>query len=475
MTTRSHRRAAHRRTCGIPVGFLLAFVTGGFLSGAPATGANIVLLVADDLGYGDLGCYGAKDIKTPNLDRLAREGVRLTNFYSAASVCSASRAALWTGCYPSRVGVAGDLRPESDEGLAAEYTTLAELADANGYKTALLGKWHLGSRPEFLPTKHGFDEFFGIPFSHNVRPMHAIGGRPSRHPNLPLYEGDRVMTYNPDMAGFTKELTERAVDFIESNEPRRFLLCVAYPMPQVPLAVSSDFEGLSERGLYGDVVAELDWSVGEILDALAGAGLDRETMVVFTSDNGPALEYGDRAGSAGPFRGGKGSTFEGGMRVPCVIRWTGKIPARIVCEELTANIDLLPTCARVMGAGLSANGKLDGQDIWPVLTIPDAATSPHTRFCYYSGGAMHAIRSGRWKLHFPHGYAAMTGPAPAEGEPARTSWERIGLSLFDLKTDPGEINNVALENEDVVRYLGELAEEVRDELGDDLTRRVPKR
>ena len=457
------------------VGVLLAFGAIGYFAGATASGANIVLLVADDLGYGDLGCYGAKGIETPNLDRLAQEGVRLTNFYSAAAVCSASRAALWTGCYPRRVGVAGDLRPGSEEGLAAEHTTLAELADGIGYKTALIGKWHLGSRPQFLPTEQGFDEFFGIPFSHNVRPMHAIGSQPSRHPNLPVYEGDRIMGRNPDMAGFTKELTARAVEFIEDNEQRRFLLCVAYPMPQVPLAVSQDFEGSSDRGLYGDAVVELDWSVGEILDALTGGGLDTDTMVVFTSDNGPALEYGDKAGSAGPFRGGKGSTFEGGMRVPCLIRWTGKIPARTVSDELTANFDLLPTCARVMGAALSADSELDGKDIWPVLTISDSAMSPHIRFCYYSGGALHAIRSGRWKLHFPHGYAAITGPPPGDGEPARTSWERIGLSLFDLKADPGETHNVVAENDEVVRYLGDLAEEARDELGDDLTRRVPKR
>jgi arylsulfatase A len=475
MTVRSRDGASCRRARGMTACCLLAIVAIGLPTDAATAGPNIVILVADDLGYADLGCYGGRVIETPNLDRLAQEGVRLTNFYSAAAVCSASRAALWTGCYPCRVGVAGDLRPESEEGLAAEYATLAELADATGYETALLGKWHLGSRPQFLPTQQGFDEFYGIPFSHDVRPFHALGDSRSLHPNLPLYEGDRVIGRNPDMAGFTKELTRRAVEFIEDNGRRRFLLCVAYPMPQVPLAVSQDFEGATDRGMYGDVVAELDWSVGEIADTLAGAGLDAETMVVFTSDNGPALEYGDQAGSAGVFRGGKGSTFEGGMRVPCLIRWTGKIPARTVSDELTANFDLLPTCVRVMGATIPAETKLDGKDIWPVLTIPTAATSPHKSFCYYSGGALHAIRSGRWKLHFPHGYAAMTGPPAAEGDPARTSWQRIGLSLFDLKTDPSETNNVASENEEIVQYLNDLAEVARDELGDDLTRRAPRR
>lgn len=453
---------------------LLVIVAMGHPTVAAAAGPNVLLLVADDLGYADLGCYGGPVIETPNLDRLAQEGVRLTNFYSAAAVCSASRAALWTGCYPCRVGVAGELRPESEEGLAVEYDTLAELADATGYETALLGKWHLGSRPQFLPTQQGFDEFYGIPFSHDVHPFHAPGDSRSLHPNLPLYEGDRVIGRNPDMAGFTKELTRRAVEFIEDNRQRRFLLCVAYPMPQVPLAVSQEFEGSTERGMYGDVVAELDWSVGQILDTLAAAGLDAETMVVFTSDNGPALEYGDQAGSAGVFRGGRGSTFEGGMRVPCLIRWTGKIPARTVSDELTANFDLLPTCVRVMGATIPAEAKLDGRDIWPVLTIPTAGTSPHRSFCYYSGGALHAIRSGRWKLHFPHGYEALTGPPPADGEPARTSWQRIGLSLFDLNEDPGETNNLASENEEIVQYLNDLAEAAREELGDDLTRRAPR-
>ena len=474
MAVRSQGGTPNRRACGIPACCMLAIGVMGLLADATIAGPNIVLLVADDLGYGDLGCYGSKALKTPNVDRLAREGVRLTNFYGAASVCSASRAALWTGCYPCRVGVAGDLRPESEEGLVAEHTTLAELADAAGYKTSLLGKWHLGNRPEFLPTQQGFDKFYGILISHNVRPLHAVGGRPSLYPNLPVYDGDQVIGRNPDMAGFVKELTRRAVDFIEENAERRFLLCVAYPMPQVPLAASEDFVGSTDQGLYGDVVAELDWSVGEILDALGVAGLDADTLIVFTSDNGPALEYGDQAGSAGVLRGGEGSTFEGGMRVPCLVRWAGKIPARTESDELTVNFDLLPTCARLMGAQLPSDTEIDGRDIWPVLTIPTAATSPHKSFCYYSGGSLHAIRSGRWKLHFPHGYTALIGPPPAEGEAARTSWERIGLSLFDLKADPAETNNLASENEEVVRYLGDLAEAVRDDLGDDLTRRGPR-
>jgi arylsulfatase A-like enzyme len=435
---------------------------------------NIVLLVADDLGYGDLGCYGAIDIPTPNLDRLAREGVRLTSFYSAAAVCSASRAALWTGCYPCRVGVAGDLRPESDEGLPSQQITLAELARDAGYKTALLGNWHLGSRPEFLPTRQGFDEFYGILFSHDVRPLHAVGGQ-SLHPNLPVYEGDRVVGRNPDMAGFTRDLTRRAVDFIRERRQERFLLCVAYAMPQVPLAVSPEFAGTSDRGLYGDVVAELDWSVGEILDALAGSRLDTETFVVFTSDNGPALEYGDQAGSAGVLRGGEGSTFEGGMRVPCMARWTGKIPSPTVSDELVVNFDWLPTVARLIGAGLPHETKLDGQDIWPVLALPMAATSPHECFYYYSGGSLHAVRSGRWKLHFPHGYVALSETPAVDGQPIRTSWERIELSLFDLQADPGETTNLAAENEEVVRYLADLAEAAREELGDSLTRRTPRR
>ncbi len=474
MTVRSRDETPDRRGRGLLDCLLSAVAAIVLLAETTAAAPNVVLLVADDLGYGDLGCYGAIDIKTPNLDRLAREGVRLTNFYSAAPVCSASRAALWTGCYPSRVGVAGDLRAESDEGLAPRHVTLAELADQVGYETALFGKWHLGSRPEFLPTQQGFDQFYGIPFSHNVRPVHAIGIRPSLHPNLPVYEDDRMVGRNPDMAEFTAELTRRAVDFIQEHAQRRFLLCVAYPMPMVPLAVSDEFAGATDR-LYGDVVTELDGSVGKIVDALATAAIDTETLVIFTSDNGPALEYGDQAGSAGVLRGGKGSTFEGGMRVPCLIRWTGKIPSQTVSDELVASFDVLPTCVQLMGARPPLEETLDGRDIWPVLTLPTAATSPHKCFYYYSGSALHAIRSGRWKLHFPHGYAALIGPPSAEGEPTRTSWERIGLSLFDLHADPGEKTNVAADNEEVVRYLSYLAEAAREELGDSLTRREPKR
>ncbi len=464
----------YRCARGKPICCLLATASIMLLASASAAAPNIVLLVADDLGYADLGCSGAQGYKTPNLDRLAREGVRLTNFYSAASVCSASRAALWTGCYPCRVGLAGDLRPESNEGLAPEHTTLAELASAVGYRTALFGKWHLGSRAEFLPTHQGFDQFYGIPFSHNVRPLHAPEG-PSLHPNLPIYDGDLAVGRNPDMSGFTAELTERAVDFIRDNARQRFLLCVAYPMPQVPLAASREFAGTTERGLYGDVVSELDWSVGEILDELAGAALDTETLVVFTSDNGPALEYGDRAGSAGDLRGGKGSTFEGGVRVPCLVRWIGKIPSETVSDELTASFDLLPTIARLIGADVPFETKLDGRDIWPVLTLPAAATSPHRYFCYYSGGALHAIRSGRWKLHFPHGHVALSDAPARDGQAIRTSWERIGLSLFDLEEDPGETTNLAAENEEVVHYLADLAETAREELGDSLTKRAPRR
>ncbi len=456
-----------------PTSSLLAIAAVLLWAGTVSAAPSIVLLVADDLGYGDLGCYGAPDIPTPNLDRLANEGIRLTSFYSAAAVCSASRAALFTGCYPCRVGVAGDLRPESDEGLAPKQMTLAEVASGAGYKTILLGNWHLGSRPQFLPTEQGFDDFYGIPFSHDVRPLHSAEGL-SVHPNLPVYQGDRVLGRNPDMAGFTGELTRRAVDFVQDRGRERFLLCVAYPMPQVPLAVSHKFTGTSERGLYGDVVAELDWSVGEILAALAHAQLDTETLVIFTSDNGPAVEYGDHAGSAGVFRGGEGSTFEGGMRVPCLFRWTGKIPAGTVSDEIAVNFDLLPTIAGLIGAQIPAEAKLDGQDIWPMLAFPMAATSPHPCFYYYSGGALHAVRSGRWKLHFPHGYAALSDERPGEGEPIHVTWERIGLSLFDLQTDPRETRNVAAENEKVVRYLGDLAEDAREELGDSLSRRNPR-
>jgi arylsulfatase A-like enzyme len=331
---------------------------------------NFVLILTDDQGYGDVGCYGARALATPNIDRLAREGMRFTSFYVAQAVCSASRAALLTGCYPNRIGILGALGPASKIGIRADELTLAEVLKQRGYATAIYGKWHLGHHPQFLPMRHGFNDYFGLPYSNDMWPHHPAA-KPGTYPPLPLMEGGRIVNANvtaEDQTHLTTWYTERAVQFIENNKDRPFFLYVPHNMPHVPLHVSDKFQGKSGRGLYGDVIMEIDWSVGQILGVLKKHGLDERTLVVFTSDNGPWLLYGDHAGSAGPLREGKATAFEGGVRVPALMRWPGKIPRGKVCDELSATIDLLPTFAKLAGAELPKDRTLDGKDIWPLMS-----------------------------------------------------------------------------------------------------------
>ena len=337
---------------------------------AAATGAtppehpNIVIIYCDDLGYGDVGVNGAQGFKTPNLDRLASEGVRFTRFYTAQPVCSASRAALLTGCYPNRIGIKAALGPQATVGISESEMTMGELVKQRGYATAIYGKWHLGHHPQFLPTHHGFDEYFGLPYSNDMWPLHpdylAAPGTPkcAGYPNLPLIEGDKVaipeVTSN-EQRQLTTWYTEHAASFIDRNAARPFLLYVPHGMPHVPLHVSEKFQGKSAQGMYGDVIEEIDWSVGEILAALARNNLDERTLVIFSSDNGPWLNYGNHAGSAGPLREGKGTCWEGGVREPFIARFTGSIPAGSVCSEPAMTIDLFPTIARLTGAALPAH------------------------------------------------------------------------------------------------------------------------
>src|SRR5262245_36206384 len=312
---------------------------------------NFVIIFADDMGYADVSPYGGKT-PTPNLARMAREGVRFTDFYVAQPVCSASRAALLTGCYPNRIGILGALNPYSKEGIHSDEQTLAEVLKTRGYATAIYGKWHLGYQPQFLPTRHGFDDYFGLPYSNDMWPNHPAPTRP--YPPLPLIEGERTTETNPDQTQLTTWYTQRAVRFIEKNRNQPFFLYVPHNMPHVPLFVSIKHKGQSNAGLYGDVIQELDWSVGEILNTLKKNGLDERTLVIFASDNGPWLLYGDHAGSAGPFREGKATTFEGGVRVPCIMRWPTQIPHNQIVRELAATIDL-PTLATLAGARLPAD------------------------------------------------------------------------------------------------------------------------
>jgi len=428
---------------------------------------NIVLIFTDDQAYGDLGVYGAKGFRTPSIDRMAREGIRFTDFHVAQAVCSASRTALLTGCYPNRLGIVGALGPRNTHGIHDDETTLAEVCKSRGYATAIFGKWHLGHHPRFLPTRHGFDEYFGLPYSNDMWPRHPSA--PANYPDLPLIEGDRVAQLNPDQSQLTTWYTERAVKFIDSNRDRPFFLYVPHSMPHVPLHVSQKFAGKSQQGLLGDVIEEIDWSVGEILGAIKRNGLDDDTLVMFSCDNGPWLTYGNHAGSAGPLREGKGTTFEGGVRVPFIARWPGKIPAGTVCTEPVMTIDVLPTVAGLIGAA-SPPRPIDGRDIRPLLTGQPRAKSPHEVLYFYWLQRLDAVRSGRWKLHLPHDYPSPEGTG-GEGKPGKLVTKHIALSLYDLETDVGETKNVADRHPDIVALLLTFAEQARADLGDTATMR----
>jgi arylsulfatase A-like enzyme len=435
-----------------------------------ATTPNVVLIFCDDLGFGDIGPNGSKN-RTPNLDRMAREGIRFTDFYVAQAVCSASRAALLTGCYSNRVGIQGALPPRAQIGINPRELTMAEVFKSKNYATAMFGKWHLGDAPQFLPTRHGFDEYFGLPYSNDMWPRHPE----SRFPDLPLIDGEHAVETNPDQRKLTTAYTERAVSFIDRNKDRPFFLYVPHSMPHVPLFVSDKFEGKTGQGLYADVIAEIDWSVGQILDTLKRNGVDENTLVIFTSDNGPWLSYGDHSGSAGALREGKTTTFEGGVRVPCVMRWPARIPAGTTTREVASTIDVLPTFAKLIGAELPGDRIIDGKDISPLL-FDASAKSPHEAFYYFWGKRLQAVRSGKWKLGFPHEYNSVATPGGG-GKPGKYQREpraRIELSLYDLEADPGETTNVIADHPDVVKRLEALAERAREDLGDTLTDREGK-
>ncbi len=450
------------------LGVLVLFWFGspaGFAASLPQR-PNFVIIFTDDQGYQDVGCFGSPDIKTPNLDRMARQGMRFTDFYVGQPVCTASRAALLTGCYPNRVGLLGALGPKSKVGISDKELTLAQVLKTRGYATAIFGKWHLGDSPQFLPTRHGFDEYFGLPYSNDMWPNHPVN--PKSYPPLPLIRNEQVAGLMPDQTQLTTWYTEHALRFIERNKERPFFLYVAHNMPHVPLHVSDKFKGKSKRGLYGDVIMEIDWSVGQILASLKKHSLDEKTLVVFTSDNGPWLLYGNHAGSARPLREGKTTTFDGGLREPCIMRWPGWIPAGALCRELAATMDLLPTLARLAGAELPRDRVIDGRDIWPLMSGQPGAKSPHEAYFYYWGKHLQAVRSGKWKLHLAHNYD-QPAPPGRDGKPGKYSKREINLALFDLETDIGETNNVADRHPDIVVRLQALAEKCRDDLGDSAT------
>jgi arylsulfatase A-like enzyme len=427
---------------------------------------NVVLVFADDLGYADVGVFGAEGYATPHIDRLAAEGVRLTDFYVAQAVCTASRAALLTGTYPQRVGLTGALDHRARHGISAEETTLAEVLKGRGYATALYGKWHLGHLAPFLPTRHGFDDYYGLPYSNDMWPFHPE--RPGDYPPLPLIEGEKTLETNPDQSKLTGEYGRRAVAFMEAHRDEPFFVYLAHSMPHVPLFASESFRGRTKRGLFGDVIEEIDDTVGRLLAALERLQIDDETLVIFTSDNGPWLSYGDHAGSAAPLREGKGTSFEGGVGVPFVARWPGHIRPGAVVTEPAMTIDVLPTLARLAGAPLPER-LIDGKDIHPLLLGREGARSPHEALYFYWGHHLQAVRSGRWKLHFPHEYRSLDGPAGSGGMPSRYTQRSIDLALFDLEADRSETTNVAAQHPDVVERLKALAVRARAELGDSAT------
>jgi len=438
---------------------------------------NVVVVYADDLGYADIGSFGALGIETPNLDRLAREGRRFTNFHVAQPVCSASRTALLTGCYPNRLGIHGALGPKAAHGIADGETTLAELLKTKGYATGMAGKWHLGHHPQFLPVRHGFDEYLGLPYSNDMWPYHPEA-KPNTYPPLPLIEGDRVIDADvtaEDQARLTALYTERAVSFIERHKDGPFFFYLAHSMPHVPLFAGERFRGKSAKGVYGDVITEIDWSVGEVLKALKANGLEKDTLVVFTSDNGPWLSYGNHGGNAGPLREGKGTCWEGGVRVPCLMRWPDKIPGGTISDDMLMTIDLLPTLARLVGAELPKH-KVDGLDVWPIIAGTPGATNPHDAYVYYfEQNQLQAVVSGdgRWKLQLPHTYRTLAGRSGGrDGVPAKYEERRIAKpELYDLRNDVGETSDVAAKHPEIVQRLLDVAEQARADLGDALTKR----
>ena len=434
------------------------------------TTPNVIVVFLDDMGYGDLSITGATGYTTPNIDRMVSEGMLFTNFYAAQAVSSASRAALLTGCYPNRIGFAGALGPSDNTGISPNESNIAKILKEKGYATAAYGKWHLGHHQRFLPVNNGFDEFYGIPYSNDMWTHHP---QIRNFPPLPMIEGDRIINPNmtaADQEQMTTQFTERAIQFMERNRDKPFFIYLAHPMPHVPLFVSDKFKGKSEQGLYGDVMMEIDWSMGEIFKALEKNGIDENTLVIFTSDNGPWINYGNHAGSTGGLREAKGTIYEGGVRVPCIMRWTGTIPAASVCNKLATTMDILPMLANICNAALPEL-KIDGVDITPLL-MGDENANPREYFLYYyNRNSLKAVRNDRFKLVLPHLGRTYAGFLPGNGGlPGQVNdRHQEPLALFDLIRDPGERYNVYSLYPEIVAELMKHIQSARLDLGDDLT------
>ena len=427
--------------------FIVLQITSLIFSKTP----NFIVIFTDDQGYEDIGCFGSPKIKTPHLDKLAAEGRKFTSFYSANSVCSPSRAALMTGCYPTRVSVPGVLFPRHKEGLNPDEITIAEVLKTKGYATSCIGKWHIGHKPKFLPTRQGFDSYYGIPYSNdmtidpeaqlaadiNLREGFTLDRIKNEKPKknlVPLMRNEEVIEYPCDQTTLTKRYTEEAVKFIEKNEDKPFFLYLPHTMPHIPLFASKKFKGKSDRGPYGDTIEEIDWSVGEIMKALRKNSLDENTLVIYSSDNGPWKLKEGRGGSAHPLRGYKFQTYEGGMRVPCIMSWKGKIPSGTVCDEIGATIDLLPTFADLAGAKIPDDRIIDGKNIWPIISGKKGARSPHDIYYYYKGNRLESARQGKWKIRRP-------------GKKSQS------VELYDLDNDIAESKNLSQKNPELIQTI----------------------
>ena len=444
MSARDYTRRRFLRTLGAGIASL---AVPSWVEGRPRTAdkPNFVVLFMDDQGYQDVGCFGSPSIRTPNLDRMAAEGMKFTDFYAAASVCSPSRAALLTGCYPPRVGITKVLFPRDNIGLNSKEVTIADVLKTRGYATACVGKWHLGHHPEFLPTSNGFDSYLGIPYSND---MDGIKGKDKNLDrawrqkdyspwNVPLMRNEEVIERPADQTRLIERYTDEAIKFIRTNKDKPFFLYLPHTMPHIPLFVSDEFFDEDVQRAYTTTIEQIDFSVGRVFAALKESGVDDKTLVVYTSDNGPWLSKKHHAGCALPLRDGKFSTYEGGMREPCIMRWPGRIPAGKVCRQMCGTIDLLPTFARLTGARVSADRVIDGKDIWPLMAGTPGAKTPHEAFFYYRGTNLQAVRRGRWKLR----------------RVKKTT------DLYDLEADISEKNNLADARPQVVRRLSGMMEE----------------
>ena len=440
---------------------------------------NIIIIFTDDQGYGDVGCYGADGFETPNLDQMAKDGIRFTDFYVSQAVCSASRASLMTGSYSERVGVQGALLPWDLNGLDPKTETIAKLLKRHGYTNGVFGKWHLGHMKKYLPLQNGFDEYAGLICSNDMWPVDydgkpLINKKRSYYPNMSFWDGNEpknsIETFEKQ-GQLTTLITDRAVDFIKRNKDNPFFLYVPHPMPHQPLAVSEKFSGKSELGLYGDVMMEIDWSVGEILKTLKENSIDKNTLVIFASDNGPALNFGKWGGSAGPLREGKGTMWEGGARVPCIMRWPEKISQNQNISNIAGTIDIYPTIAEIVGEREIRN-KIDGVSLMTILNGEPNA-NPRDELFYYYGENLIAVRKGNWKLVFPHEHRSYINVEPGKNlHPGPYGKGIAGLELYDLEYDIGETTDLAAQFPEVVKDLEKLSESARTTLGDKLTERV---